>query len=366
MKPEQITVIYGNDPFVMTQRLLERIALADQLPQGTRIALKPNLVVAKPADSGATTHPAIVAAIIAYLQEHGFQQLSIIEGSWLGEGTGRAFRICGYEELARQYGVPLVDLKGAPTVRRRLGELDLTICRPALETDFLINLPVLKAHCQTELTCALKNLKGCIPDGEKRRYHNLGLHRPIAALAAAIRPGLTIVDAIAGDLSFEEGGNPVPMDRIFAGTDPVLLDAYAASLIGLETAAVPYIGLAAGLGLGSADLSRMILDEINPAEKPSQPLRLTGQARDLAQWIEARQACSACYGSLIHALYRLKNQGGLAHLPRPIRIGQGFRGVAGPGIGIGSCTQSCANHLPGCPPAAAAIVRFLSETGAKK
>ncbi|HPK72359.1 MAG TPA: DUF362 domain-containing protein, partial [Vicinamibacterales bacterium] len=64
------------------------------------------------------------------------------------------------------------------------------ICNRALDAGFLINMPVLKGHCQTRLTCALKNLKGCIPDTEKRRFHALGLHKPIAALAAALRPPL--------------------------------------------------------------------------------------------------------------------------------------------------------------------------------
>ena len=66
---------------------------------------------------------------------------------------------------------------------------------------------------QTVMTCALKNLKGCLPDREKRRFHTEELMRPIAALAAAIRPKLIIVDSICGDLNFEEGGNPVHTNR---------------------------------------------------------------------------------------------------------------------------------------------------------
>ena len=41
--------------------------------------------------------------------------------------------------------------------------------------DRLINIPVLKGHCQTAMTCSLKNLKGCIPNKEKQRYHREGL-----------------------------------------------------------------------------------------------------------------------------------------------------------------------------------------------
>ena len=37
------------------------------------------------------------------------------------------------------------------------------ICDSALALDFLINDPVLKGHCQTKITCALKNMKGLIP-----------------------------------------------------------------------------------------------------------------------------------------------------------------------------------------------------------
>ena len=76
------------------------------------------------------------------------------------------------------------------------------------------------------MTCALKNCKGCLPDREKRRFHAEGLMRPIAALATALRPELTIVDSLCGDLDFEEGGNPCLLytsahDRRGAGDLPV-------------------------------------------------------------------------------------------------------------------------------------------------
>jgi uncharacterized protein (DUF362 family) len=360
MDQNQIWIAYGNEPGAITDQLLRRIDLARWIRPGATIGLKPNLVVASRAASGATTHPEIAEAIILYLREHGFNELAILEGSWLGEDTERAFRNCGFEELARRHRVRLVDLKRDAAVKKRVGDLELSICRTALETDFLINLPVLKAHCQTALTCALKNLKGCIPDSEKRRYHALGLHRPIAALAAALRPSLTIVDALCGDLTFEEGGNPVRMDRIIAGTDPVLLDTYAANLIGLHPDEVPYIGLASGLGAGSMDLTRAAFNEINPDQKPLLSGTPSGKARSLGRNVEERQACSTCYGSLIHALYRLSEEHSLSQLP-PLRIGQGFKGVTGSGLGIGSCTRNLEANLPGCPPTARDITAFLKE-----
>lgn len=66
-----------------------------------------------------------------------------------------------------------------------------------------------------------------------------------------------------GDLNFEEGGNSVQMNRIIAGKDPVLIDAYAANLLGFEIDEVPYIGLAEKIGVGSADLVRADIVELS-------------------------------------------------------------------------------------------------------
>jgi uncharacterized protein (DUF362 family) len=98
--------------------------------------------------------------------------------------------------------------------------------------DYLINVPVLKGHCQTGMTCCIKNLKGCISDSEKRRFHTMGLMKPIAALGTVLKPALQVVDSVCGDLSFEEGGNPVVANRVMLGFDPVLVDSYGAKLLG--------------------------------------------------------------------------------------------------------------------------------------
>ena len=78
--------------------------------------------------------------------------------------------------------------------------------------------------------------------------------RPIAALAAALRPELTIVDSLCGDLDFEEGGNPVPTGRMLLGEDPVQLDAYGCRLMGLALEQAPYIQMAEAWGAGSTRL----------------------------------------------------------------------------------------------------------------
>jgi uncharacterized protein (DUF362 family) len=359
---DKIFVIYGDSPLPMVKTLLERLRPERGLDPNALIGIKPNLVVAKPHSSGATTTPNLVAGVIEYFQSQGYGKIMIMEGSWVGARTAEAFQVCGYQELARTYHIPLVDLQQDGSQEFTAGGLHLKVCKKALEADYLINIPVLKGHCQTNLTCALKNLKGCIPNAEKRRYHTLGLHRPIAALNQILKQQLIIVDGLMGDLDFEEGGNPVPMNRIMAGADPVLIDSYAAQLVGFDLEEIPYIGLAEQLGVGRIYQNADQVIELN-RDNAAQTRTRTGQVQSLARYIADQDACSACYGSLIHALARLREQGSLDRFQEKICIGQGYRDQTSSGIGVGSCTRGCAAHLDGCPPTAKAMIDFLKTCG---
>ena len=209
--------------------------------------------------------------------------------------------------------------------------------------------------------CALKNLKGCIPDQEKRRFHTMGLHRPIALLNKILKSHLTIVDGLYGDLTHEEGGNPVAMNRVIAGRDPVLIDAYAAELLGYELQDIPYILLAEKLGVGRSKVSSKEIVELNSSqEAPLVDLRLSGEKLDyLKRFVLEDQACSACYGNLMHALMRLKEKGLLEKYPGPFYVGQGYKGKRLMGFGVGACTRGFTTSVAGCPPQANQILEKL-------
>ena len=355
-KMADVYIHYGTDMQNMTYALLQRADIKSRLRTSMRVCIKPNLVVSRPADEGATTHPEIVEGIVQYLQDSGLRDIVIAEGSWVGDSTRRAWQNCGYAALAKQYGVELVDTKQDKVLRRKAGKLELEVCESIASADYLINVPVLKGHCQTDMTCCLKNMKGCIPDSEKRRYHSMGLHKPIALLNTQIVPDLHVIDSICGDLTFEEGGNPIASNRILLGFNAVLLDSYCAQLMGYRPDEIHHLRHARDYGVGEyADENTQIV-EMGTDARPQTVMQRSSIAKKLSRFVEEDSACSACYAALMFALHKIGGAGA-----EKIKIGQGFKGKEPGGIGVGNCTKGCARFVPGCPPKAVDIVEFLQE-----
>ena len=410
MNKNEIIKIYGTDFKEMTKKLLELADLISDIPDSAKtIGIKPNLVTPTPASFGATTHPEIIAGIIEYLKENGDYHIVIAEGSWVGDKTPEAFEYCGYNELARQYGVTLFDTQKDSSFRVKCGDISVNVNSCVRDFDYLINVPVLKGHCQTKITCALKNMKGLIPNSEKRRFHTMGLHKPIAFLNTCIKQDFIVIDHICGDLDFEEGGNPVTKNCIMAAKDPVLTDSYVCRLLGYTVEDVEYIRLADEFGVGSSDLSNLRLLSIkrpddagrpddqplygsatrkgdtgrpdrqslcglsNEKDKPGSyiirsnennpdfylieenynniemPMEKNDRVLSVKYAVDDADSCSACYGMLIPALSRLKDECLLEKLDHQIAIGQGHRGAKGP-LGVGNCTSCFDHYIEGCPP----------------
>lgn len=359
---DKIYVIYGDKDQELARTILQAAQVHKDLPQDKNalIGIKPNLVLASSYKNGATTSPYLVEGLIDYLQDLGYKNLVIMEGSWVGDRTARAFEVCGYNELSRKTGVPLVDLQKDSYKTYPVGDIEVDVCDRPMEADYLINMPVLKGHCQTRITCALKNMKGCIPDTEKRRFHGLGLHKPIGYLNSVLKQDLILVDGIYGDLNFEEGGNPLKMNRVLLAKDPVLLDSYVAELLGYDKDQIPYIDVAEDMGVGKSLSSYEQVIELNKEDSKT-TIPKTRDIKRLARLVTEDSACSACYASLIHALDRLDERGRLHHIKEDIHIGQGYKEKSLEGLGIGICTRNFESFVPGCPPRAREIIRFIED-----
>ena len=360
MERNQILKIYGTDYLQMTKEILEESRLAEMVEEKAnelgkskeelQIGMKPNLVAPSEASWGGTTHPEVVAGIIEYLQEHGFIRMAMLEGSWVGDKTQESIEVCGYDRLSEQYGVPFWDMQKDSSHAKNCAGMELQICDSVDKIDFLINVPVLKGHCQTKMTCALKNLKGLIPNKEKRHFHAMGLHKPIAHLNMGIHQDFVVVDHICGDLDFEDGGNPTVCNCVMTAADPVLMDTCACHMLHYGTRDIDYLVFAEELGCGSTDLEHANIQMCSRNIGYKEPeLPKSYKVAALEDAVEEVESCSACYGYFLPALQRLKEEGLLEKLDTKVCIGQGYRGKHGR-LGVESCTSGFEYSVKGCPP----------------
>jgi len=353
-----LVINYGKDWIKITYDALAASDIGLCLNGIKSVSIKPNLVMPQIASNGATTHPEVTEGIIRYLKDYGIQKISIIENSAVGYCTKRAFKVCGYEILQKKYGVTLFDLEDDKYITIKSGDYDIRVYEEALNAEFLINVPVLKAHCQTRLTCCMKNLKGCIPQDEMKRFHTLGLHKLIAALNSIIKTHYCVVDGICGDLSFEEGGNPVEANRIIAGKNPVLVDSFCAELIGYKPDEIGYLSYGKKNGLGEYYSHETKIVELNSSHKPLNQVKSSRISAKYSEKIEEASACSVCYAALVYALHQ---NNGRTPQGKKICIGQGFKGKTSDGAGVGNCTAGFNTTVKGCPPKAVEVLEMLKR-----
>jgi len=219
--------------------------MASFVKPGQKVLIKPNLLSAKKPEEAITTHPAVLEAVISLVKEAGGVpevgdspggKISDLQTYW--ETTGTA-------EACRRQGAELVGFEKSGVYEKKVGNRKYYIARPVLDADVVINIPKLKTHSLTVLTCAVKNMFGAVPGIRKSMHHREAPKpREFSALVTDIyslaRPNLNIVDAVIGmDGAGPSAGEPKQLGFVMAGADGVAVDAAATHLLGLDPFKVP-------------------------------------------------------------------------------------------------------------------------------
>ena len=352
------------------QRSIELIGgLESMVDRGARVLLKPNVGTATAPDVGRNTDPRVVEAMIILLKAYGVREITIGESSIVGVDTMAAFEAMGLDEIARRHRIGLIDLKKHPVVTKQVPNPfrlpSIKISAVIDETDALINLPKLKTIAALPVSLGLKNLKGVLPDPEKKRFHHTHLTRAIIDLNQIVKPSLTVIDGIIACELYE----PRETGILVAGSDVLAVDVVAISAAGLNPNEMDYIALAGEAGVGVNDL-----DGIRVMGEPLETIRLNlKQAPTSSQAFKSLfpeveivdgQSCSGCVGSLYMSLKRTREKELFDRIPG-LTVVMGARvETLPPGknvLCVGNCTNTLnADHyLPGCPFTAMEFISFL-------
>lgn len=236
--------------------------------RGNSVLLKPNVKNPSPPGYGIITDPRVVATLIDMAKEAGAGKIVVAEGAAYPSGgyqTFASFESAGYKRLAQEKDVELVDLNSYDSIDLKVRKgvvLDrVRVGRRVTDIDVTINVPVLKTHVATLLSCCLKNWSvGIAAREEKKLLHRVGLHDAIVDVHAASTPKFNVVDAIVameGDGPNLPPGKTKPLGLVLGGRDPVAVDAVAAAIMGIDAREVKHVVKAEERGLGTADLTRI-------------------------------------------------------------------------------------------------------------
>jgi uncharacterized protein (DUF362 family) len=333
---------------------------------GDTVFVKPNYISPKSFETGATTNPAVIRAVIRLLKEGGAKRILIGEGSAVGFDTTEAFANNHLYEL-EDSKVSLFDIKkddfvwipnpGAFLFKR------IRVPKKVLESNVIVNIPVMKTHDALPITLGLKNMKGIIHESDKKRFHKWGLEHGIVDVNRFALPELTVLDATIGMEGLgPNSGDPANMGLILASTDTVALDTVGTHVMGVDPAEVRYIGMAAEAGLGCDDMERIDVVGRQIAEVAKKFKRVQLRTGDYDQYgirIIEEGACSGCSHFIESTVVKLIERGGIENLGGyTIVYGQN---ALPPEDGtdpdnlllIGTCLRKYRDkgkYLPGCPP----------------
>jgi uncharacterized protein (DUF362 family) len=228
---------------------------------GTRALVKPNLLAPTPPHYLPCTHPLIVRAVCKYLISLG-AEVKLGDSPTFGRGIDIASQI-GLAKAVEDLPVTLVNLD-RPKITRLPFRGWAPISRIALENDLIVSVSKLKAHHQTRVTGAVKNVYGCVTGLRKPILHLLkgdggNFEKMLLGIWGCLPPNVSVMDAItAMHIHGPTNGSPYHLGLLAASPSPVALDTAVMSILRLQPQDAPLWQTALDLDLPGARLEDLI------------------------------------------------------------------------------------------------------------
>ena len=265
-------------------RHFEALKVKDDLFEGIRVLIKPNLIAAKKPETVATTHPSVVEAVLRWLTEQGVKDIVVADspgGMYTPEFLRNVYRVTGLDEVVKKYeNARLNSDVGFTSVVCPDGFANHTfnIINPIVEADYVINLAKLKSHAMTGMSAGIKNMFGSIPGLQKPQLHyrwpeQQAFCNMLVELANVTSPEIVLIDAVeAMEGDGPTGGTPVHAGYTMCARDFFTQDFYACRTMHLEPESIAMLKNAMDKGLVTPDKTVWVGDplpmDLRPFEVP--------------------------------------------------------------------------------------------------
>jgi uncharacterized protein (DUF362 family) len=257
LEKSTVAIVQGERGHEPVFKALDLIDYESALKGYSRVLIKVNFITTKTWDTGATTDPIVVEAIIQKLK-HLPVEVIVVESDATITDANKAFEATGMATMCKKNGVEYLNLryvKDKVKIAIPNGESlkDITVPRIVTESA-IISAAKLKTHNSTKVTLGMKNMFGLLPDKFKAKYHAKGISKVVVDINTVLKPNLTVIDGFVGmEGDGPVNGTPVQMNLIITGKDPVATDATAARVMGFNPNEIRHIRTAYQKGIGNID-----------------------------------------------------------------------------------------------------------------
>lgn len=233
----------------------------DFVKPGMKIIIKPNLVSFKKPDAAATTHPALLEALVEMLLARGADvtigdspggphSLPLLNRVYAATGMDRVEKLGA--KLNRNMNEKTVDFPEGKVLK------NFTYTEYLDEADAIIDFCKLKSHGMLGMSAAVKNLFGTIPGLKKPEVHykfqnDAEFADMLVDLNEYFKPRLAICDAVVGmEGNGPTAGTPRQIGAIIASKSTYYADVVGAELIGMNIDGLPTLQAAYERGFAPA------------------------------------------------------------------------------------------------------------------
>jgi uncharacterized protein (DUF362 family) len=270
-KASKVAIVKGERGKEPVFKALDLIDYKTALEGYGRVLIYVNFITDKTWDTGATTDPVVVEAIIEKIRGLSVE-VKVVESDATITSADKAFEKTGMKEMCKRNGIECINLrylKEKVKLEVPNGEALRSITVPKIVTESaIISAAKLKTHSATGVTLGMKNLFGLLPDKFKAKYHARGISKVVVDINTVIKPALTVIDGFIG----MEGrgpidGIPVKMDLIIASKDVVAADATGCRVMDIDPHSLSHIRKASEKGLGEIDHIEILGEPIKSVMK---------------------------------------------------------------------------------------------------
>lgn len=263
-----LVVVENGDPITLVQKAVQELGGMSQFVQsGDIVVIKPNISWDRLPEQAATTNPELVAEVVKLCLIAGAKTVKIFDNT-LNEPR-RCYQRSGIEKAAKEAGADVYHIQERKFKKVKIEEGELIqsweIYEDLLEADRLINIPIAKHHTISGISLSMKNIMGLLGGNRGKLHRQYDIN--ITDLNTKIKPDLVILDAYRMLIrNGPSGGNladVVLKKTLVAGTDPVAIDSYGATLFDLHPETIGFLHEAHKRGLGEIDLKKLAIQKIS-------------------------------------------------------------------------------------------------------